>query len=279
MKPPFFVLREGGFSLAGGALLGAHGAGVAAGFTPLPLRERLDEGWVSVAPQGLLGWQPLCFTAAFRLKASYFLLLAQKKVSKEKGTPLARLATPTPLRYSPGRAAAELGPSALKQSSPTTPGLSALLTAPDGGPGKASRFLGSAANLLFSPIFTVNRKITRHSRESGNPPAVAPKWIPACAGMTDKLRRLSGPIGRCRATEKLADKGRGLFEARRAEFRSPRRFRVAQGTGRSPAPYGGRLFFAYFLLAKQKKVRRAASAKPTVKPSNTTSTYKQTHNQ
>ncbi|MCE1181003.1 MAG: hypothetical protein LWW81_01655, partial [Rhodocyclales bacterium] len=76
MKPPFFVLREGGFSLAGGALLGAHGAGVAAGFTPLPLRERLDEGWVSVAPQGLLGWQPLCFTAAFRLKASYFLLLA-----------------------------------------------------------------------------------------------------------------------------------------------------------------------------------------------------------
>ncbi len=74
--------------------------------------------------------------------------------------------------------------------------------------------------------------------------------------------RLSGPLGRCRATQKLAEKGRGLSEARRAEFRSPRQFRVAQGTGRSPAPYGGRLLFAYFFLAKQEKVRRAASAKP-----------------
>ncbi len=75
-----------------------------------------------------------------------------------------------------------------------------------------------------------------------------------------------GPLGRCRATEKLAEKGRGLFEGRRPEFRSPRQFRVAQGTGRSPAPNGGRLFFGDFLLAKQKKVTRAASAKPSQKP-------------
>ena len=78
----------------------------------------------------------------------------------------------------------------------------------------------------------------------------------------------SGPLGRCRATEKLADKGRGLFEGRRPEFRSPRQFRVAQGTGQSPAPYGGRLFFGDFLLAKQKKVTRAASAKPSANKDN-----------
>ncbi len=75
-----------------------------------------------------------------------------------------------------------------------------------------------------------------------------------------------GPLGRCRAAEKLADKGRGLFEGRRLEFRSPRQLRAAQGTGRSPAPNGG-VFFLCLLsfCTSKKKVRRAASAKPAVK--------------
>ena len=46
-------------------------------------------------------------------------------------------------------------------------------------------------------------------------------------------RRLSGPHVARRATEKSAEKGRGLSEGRRPEFRSPRRFRVAQGSRRS----------------------------------------------
>ena len=42
--------------------------------------------------------------------------------------------------------------------------------------------------------------------------------------------RFTGPLERCRATQGLAEKGRGLSEGRRAEFRSPRQSRVAQGT-------------------------------------------------
>ncbi len=317
---------------------------------------------------GLVNQRPLCFGAVFRLRASYFLLLRQKKVSKEKATPLTRLATPTPLRYSPGRAAAELGATPLKQSSPTTPGLSALLTAPDGGPGKASRFWRSAADLVFGPFLRLTAKTGRFCSSpfkggaDGNSQSIALRrsaraccakhaleagWgmgfrcrgmsfvrknsfeQPACCGEVDcstethphpnrrvgfaqptrfggaercsaKHRlnplegegtksqnpkafpprnrlstpgRLSWPLGRCRATEKLADKGRGLFEARRAEFRSPRQFRVAQGTGRSPAPYGGVLFLCLLsFCTSKKKVGRAAGAKPTPKPSNTTST-------
>jgi hypothetical protein len=44
----------------------------------------------------------------------------------------------------------------------------------------------------------------------------------------------AGTLGRCRATQVLAEKGRGLFEGRSPEFRSPRQRRVAQGT-----PEGG----------------------------------------
>ena len=50
----------------------------------------------------------------------------------------------------------------------------------------------------------------------------------------------------------------------RPKLRSPRPSRVAQGTGQRPAPTQGRLFFAYFLLAKQKKVRRASGAETNV---------------
>ena len=91
--------------------------------------------------------------------------------------------------------------------------------------------------------------------KSQYPTAFPSNNSPASAG------RLSGPLGRCRATEKLADKGRGLFEGRRPEFRSPRRFRVAQGTGRSPAPYGGVLFLCLLSFCTS-QVRRASGAKP-----------------
>ena len=52
-----------------------------------------------------------------------------------------------------------------------------------------------------------------------------------------------------------------------ASFASRPAHRVAQGTGQRPAPTQGRLFFAYFILAKQKKVRRASSAENTAKRS------------
>ncbi len=71
----------------------------------------------------------------------------------------------------------------------------------------------------------------------------------------------AGTLERCRATQGLAEKGRGLFEGRSPEFRSPRQSRVAQGTGTAGTDQG-RLLFAYFFLAKQEKVRRPARAEP-----------------
>jgi hypothetical protein len=56
-----------------------------------------------------------------------------------------------------------------------------------------------------------------------------------------------GPLERCRATQGLAEKGRGLSEARRAEFRSPRQSRVAQGTGVAGTDPGSPSFCLLFL--------------------------------
>ena len=66
------------------------------------------------------------------LMAGGFFLFRQEKVTKKKATPAPRSATPTALRYSSSRAAAQLGPAALKQCSPTSPGLPALLGASQG---------------------------------------------------------------------------------------------------------------------------------------------------
>ena len=55
----------------------------------------------------------------------------------------------------------------------------------------------------------------------------------------------------------------------RSEFRSAPRSRTAAGLPRSAAKgsqTGGRLFFAYFLLAKQKKVRRPPGRTPGSRP-------------
>ena len=59
--------------------------------------------------------------------------------------------------------------------------------------------------------------------------------------------RFSGPFGRCRATQGLAEKGRGLFEGRSPEFRSPRQSRVAQGTGVAGTDPGSPSFCLLFL--------------------------------
>jgi hypothetical protein len=67
------------------------------------------------------------------------------------------------------------------------------------------------------------------------------------------------PLGRCRATQKCRGFRLALSEPQ-ASLASRPAFRVAQGTRRAPTQ--GRLFFAYFLLAKQKKVRRPTRAEP-----------------
>jgi len=62
-----------------------------------------------------------------------FSCFAKKKLPKRRRPRVTRSASPTPLRYSASRAAAELGATPLKQSSPTTPGSPPLLGAPQGG--------------------------------------------------------------------------------------------------------------------------------------------------
>ena len=151
-----------------------------------------------------------------------------KESSQRKGDPQVGAGYAGPLRYSAGRAAAELGAAPLRQSSPKAPGPPALLSASQGDP-KGVRAQNSV-----------------REKECYGRPEKMPKFeIPPFGHGW-----FTGPLERRRATQVLADKGRGLSEARRAEFRSPRQHRVAQGTGRSPAPTQGRLFFAYFLLAK-----------------------------
>jgi len=59
---------------------------------------------------------------------------AKKKVAKEEGDPRVGAPFGGPLRYSASRAAAELGPTGLKQSSPKAPGQPALLSASQGDP-------------------------------------------------------------------------------------------------------------------------------------------------
>jgi hypothetical protein len=105
-----------------------------------------------------------------------------------------------------------------------------------------------------APLKGVQKK-TR--RDCSAPPTACcgrPRKTANFARRPQHHHRFTGPLGRCRATQALADQGRGLSEPRSGEFRSPRQRRVAQGTRQSRAPTQGRLFFAYFLLATQKKV-------------------------
>ena len=156
-----------------------------------------------------------------------FLLLRQKKVGKEKATLGRRPAAPGSLRYSAVRAAAELALATpeLGQSSPTAPGQPALLSVFQG----IRQTHDSFAHLLLYCV------------------------------------RCAGPLGRCRATQVMAERGRGLSEGRRPEFRSPRQRRVAQGSPRRGPPTQGRLLFGDFFLAKQEKVTRRSTAETSTK--------------
>ena len=63
------------------------------------------------------------------------------------------------------------------------------------------------------------------------------------------------PLGGAEQRRGWRKKGEHCLSPLGGELRSPRQPRVAQGTPRSGAPTRSRLFFANFLLAKQKKVR------------------------
>ena|SRR6185369_3748610 len=70
-----------------------------------------------------------------------------------------------------------------------------------------------------------------------------------------------GPLERCRATQGLADKGRALSEGEARVAQPSPDPSSAGNPRRGHRPRGG-LFFGYFLLATQKKVRPPARRNP-----------------
>ena len=163
---------------------------------------------------------------------AYFLLLREKKVAKEKATPGSAPGKPGSLRYSSGRASRMNSPAAQTMRS-DCPRPACVAQRLSRGP---ERRLGSTCKREIDLLRSTAKKGQKSKRNPFSP-----------GGFT-------GPLERCRATQGFADQGRALSEGQRPELRSPRETRVAQGTRQSRAPTQGRLFFAYFLLATQKKV-------------------------
>jgi len=171
---------------------------------------------------------------------AYFLLLRQKKVAKEKATP----------GYAVGCA-----------------DFPALL---DGPGGCGTRGYAPQTVLADCP------RPVSVARRSTWGPVNQPQLV--CCGRPRKTAifarqpqpsiRFTGPLERRRATQAGAGKGRALSEPRSGELRSPRASRVAQGTGRSPAPTQGCLFLWLLSFWQQKESMSAGQRrKPAVEKS------------
>ncbi len=170
---------------------------------------------------------------SFALTAPHFLLLRQKKVSKEKATPgyavgcadcPALLGEPGGWLNSPLR-----GSNTASRNPPARLRCSALHMGPKGVAAdkfaqKNTDFYGRLAK---TPIFTVDRK----SETLFPQPSAASSSAAGNGKEGEDCLRPAGPSSA-----------------------APRCSRAAQSTRRSRAPQRARLFFGYFLLARQKKV-------------------------
>ena len=170
-------------------------------------------------------------------------MLRQKKVAKEKATPGSApgVARSLALLGRPGGCATRgCAPQTVLAESPRPACVAQRLS----GGGKASRGSGSAREKA-KRVFFGGRPLEKGKNH--------PHWSGGDA--------FPGPHVERRATQLMADKGRGLFEARRAEFRSPRQQRVAQGSRRSrPRSLGSPSSLATFFLAKQEESTPARKA-------------------
>lgn len=182
-----------------------------------------------------------CMAWGSAWRASYFLLLRQKKVSKEKATP--------------GSVSGYAGFPALLE----TPG------------GCATRGYAPQTVLADCPRrFCIARHLSRgpenHPCSSGAT-HFCHFFVVDRNGLFSRLpvepRRLLGPHVARRATQVLAEKGRGLSEGRSPELRSPRRYRVAQGSRRSrPHNLGSPSFWLLFLGEARKSTPAPQARKP-----------------
>ena len=140
---------------------------------------------------------------------AYFLLLRQKKVAKEKATPGCAVGyadSPALLEGPGGCGTRGYTPQTVLADDPRPFSVARRFT---WGPGKSSRHDRSA----------------QPTARCGRPPKTA-----IFARRPPHLHWITGPLGRCRATQGFADKGRALSEGQSPELRSPREARVAQGT-------------------------------------------------
>ena len=160
-----------------------------------------------------------------RLRRALLSFASPKESKQRKGDPGRRPAARGSLRYSVWAGSAELAATRLKQSSPfIRPNL--RCSASHKGP---ERRRGTTGSVVFQA------------------------W---CSGSGLCAWRFSASRRQRRATEALAEKGRGLFEGRSPEFRSPRQRRVAQGTRAAGADAGSPSFCLLFLGEARKSKAR-----------------------
>ncbi|MFM2447841.1 MAG: hypothetical protein RIS44_291 [Pseudomonadota bacterium] len=172
-------------------------------------------------------------------RPSYFLLLAQEKVTKEKGTP--NPAAPAGLLCA-ARPSREVQKLALRAQTSELlfPSCPALFDASHGAPKSQHQRTACLAAPNVTVISTISTKAMRSE----------PKGI-----------RSSGPLRRAEQRSGRRKKKRRCLSPQ-GEFCASRLPRAAQGSPRRGPRNRGRLFFAYFLLAKQKKVSALSGAHP-----------------
>ena len=231
-------------------------------------------GALCIGARGLFGLMPLHGAGAgfSPRRATYFLLLRQKKVSKEKATPLSaslRFASGN-LRCSrpAGSRSNSLRCASLRRSRALIrwPLCSSAHTEGSGSP-TAARAIASLGPLLWVQVPCAGRSACRVER-SDDPNGcwdVHPLLAAPAAG------RLRGGMGaRAPMLRDLTRRGCPSGAAQQqSEFHGAPCKRTAAGLPRSAAQgsqTGGRLSFGYFSLAKQRKVPRPPGRNPGSRP-------------
>ena len=189
-----------------------------------------------------MGAEGVLFSQAWgsALMASHFLLLRQKKVSKEKATPGSAPLRGS-LRYSALAGAAELGAAPLKQSSPFFR-QRLRCSAPLKGARKTSRH-----NRLVAVVACYGRRPKKGKNQTGTPST--PDGLP-------------GPLRGAEQRRNTGGSRRGLSEGRSPEFRSRPAFRVAQGTGAAGTDPGVAFSLATFFWPHKRKYARQQGGNP-----------------
>ncbi len=178
------------------------------------------------------------------LRAGVLSFASPKESSQRKGDPrvgAGRCQVPCATRPAGRLAKLACGSDRRK---PKAPGQPALLSASQGDR-KASRSNGSALE-KGKRVFLGGRPLEKgqnHFERFGGD-------------------AFPGPHVKRRATELMADKGRGLSEARRAEFRSPRQQRVAQGSRQRRPRSLGSPFLWLLSFGEAKESMPARKAEP-----------------